>query len=43
MSLKCIEANVEACHFYEKLGWRQAEEAEGPEGKYFLYVKEGNA
>ncbi|MGD2118231.1 MAG: GNAT family N-acetyltransferase [Chromatiales bacterium] len=43
MSLKCIEANVEACHFYEKFGWRIAEKAKGPEGRYLLYVKEGNA
>jgi GNAT superfamily N-acetyltransferase len=41
MSLKCIEANAEACCFYQKLGWRIAEKAEGPEGRYLLYVKEG--
>ncbi len=33
MSLECIEANVEACRFYENLGWQIAETAEG---RYFL-------
>ncbi|WP_428607318.1 GNAT family N-acetyltransferase [Sedimenticola sp.] len=40
MTLKCIKANVAACDFYEKHGWHIAEKAEGPEGKYFLYIRE---
>ena len=40
MSLKCIEANIVARHFYETLGWHAAEKAEGPEGRYILYVRE---
>lgn len=43
MSLKCIEANSAANRFYEKHGWRVAEQAEGPEGRYFLYVRESIA
>lgn len=43
MSLKCIESNLEACRFYEKRGWRCSEFAEGPEGRYVLYVRESTA
>ena len=37
LSLKCIKANTDACHFYERLGWREREEGVGPEGAYVLY------
>jgi ribosomal protein S18 acetylase RimI-like enzyme len=43
MSLKCIESNIGACRFYEKRGWRCSEMAEGPEGRYVLYVRENAA
>lgn len=41
MSLKCLEANVAACRFYQTQGWQIADRAEGPEGRYVLYVIEG--
>ncbi len=40
MALKCVEANTEACRFYERRGWRNSATAEGPEGRYILYVRE---
>lgn len=38
MSLKCIKANLDACRFYESLGWQAKEEANSPEGVYVLFV-----
>lgn len=39
MSLKCLESNVPARHFYEKQGWLALEVADGPEGCYLWYVR----
>jgi len=36
--LKCTERNVQACKFYERLGWRAIETVAGhPDGAYVLY------
>ena len=40
MALKCVEANIPARNFYEKMGWRAIESADGPEGRYILYMRQ---
>lgn len=39
MSLKCIKSNVEACQFYESLGWKSKSEGEGSEGRFVIYIR----
>ena len=43
MSLKCIKSNIDACRFYEKLGWQPKGEADDSDGRYVLYVREKSA
>jgi ribosomal protein S18 acetylase RimI-like enzyme len=40
MSLKCLESNTAAQHFYESNGWQAQDAAMGPDGPYVLYVSQ---